>query len=41
MTILWYIWKTAFTVTLFLILLWYGYNLAALNARLAVGTTVE
>lgn len=29
------------SVTLFLILLWYGYILAALNARLAVGTTVE
>lgn len=28
-------------VTLFLILLWYGYTLAALNARFAVGTTVE
>lgn len=27
-------------VTLFLILLWYGYFLAALNARLAVGTSV-
>ena len=31
--------KTA--VTLFLILLWYGYILAALNAKLAVGTTAE
>lgn len=28
-------------VSLFLILLWYGYFLSALNARLAVGTTVE
>ena len=28
-------------VTLFLILLWYGYTLAALNARLAVGITIE
>src|SRR3990172_7998566 len=28
-------------VTLFLILLWYGYILAALNTRLAVGTTIE
>src|SRR3972149_5513782 len=28
-------------VTLFLILLWYGYTLAALNARLAVGFTIE
>lgn len=28
-------------VSLFLILLGYGYLLAALNARLAVGTTVE
>ena len=27
-------------VSLFLILLWYGYFLAALNARLAVGTSV-
>lgn len=28
-------------VTLFLILLWYGYILAALNTRLAVGTAIE
>ena len=28
-------------VTLFLILLWYGYILASLNTRLAVGTTIE
>ncbi len=28
-------------VTLFLILLWYGYILAALNAKLAVGATIE
>jgi len=28
-------------VTLFLILLWYGYILAALNTRLAIGTTIE